>query len=195
MPFLNSARSSEKWKRMSWTDSKTEWDEFVRMLSPGPGEKILDVGAGKGTAAGRVLDVSKGALVYAVDPNEKRVTKMQTGFPMLRASVAGAERLPFADSDFDKAYTVMAMHHYGDIDRALGEIARVLKHGGTFVILEMEPGSLMGRVFRFFGRIGGEHMTVMREDQLLSKLKARDDFRVSNSTKLGAKYLVQLTRV
>ncbi|MDE1852382.1 MAG: methyltransferase domain-containing protein [Thaumarchaeota archaeon] len=180
---------------MSWTDSKAEWDEFVRMLSPGPGEKILDVGAGKGVVAGRVLDASKGALVHAVDPNEKRVAKMQSDFPGLRASVAGAEKLPFADSDFDKAYTTMAMHHYANIDGALSEIARVLKHGGTFVILEMEPGSLMGRIFRLFGKIGGEHMTVMREDQLLAKLKARGDYRVSNSTKLGAKYLIELTRV
>lgn len=180
---------------MAWTDSRTEWDEFVRMLSPGPGEKILDVGAGKGVVAGRVLNASKGALVYAVDPNEKRVARMQNDFPALRASVAEAERLPFADSDFDKAYTTMAMHHYADIDGALGEIARVLKHGGVFVILEMEPGSLMGRIFRLFGRIGGEHMTVMREDQLLARLKARDDFRVSTSAKLGAKYLIQLARV
>jgi ubiquinone/menaquinone biosynthesis C-methylase UbiE len=140
---------------LSWTNSKPVWDTFVGLLSPGPGEKILDVGAGKGAVAAGVYEASKGGEVYAVDPSEKQVTRMKKAFPAVRASVAGAEKLPFADSDFDKAYTTMALHHFTDLDKALGEIARVLKHGGTFVVLEVEPHSMLGRMFTFFGRLGG----------------------------------------
>jgi len=179
---------------LSWTNSKPVWDTFVGLLSPGPGEKILDVGAGKGAVAAGVYEASKGGEVYAVDPSEKQVTRMKKAFPAVRASVAGAEKLPFADSDFDKAYTTMALHHFTDLDKALDEIARVLKHGGTFVVLEVEPHSMLGRMFTFFGRLGGEHMNIMSEDQLLSKLSAQGGFGESRLVKLGARYLIQLKR-
>ena len=164
------------------------------MLTPIVGEKILDVGAGKGTVAAKVLQ-SSSAEVYAVDPNEKRVSQMVRNFPALRGSVAGAEKLPFLDSKFDKVYTTMALHHYADIDRGIAEIARVLKKGGTFVILEVEPGSWMGRFFRSLERLMGEHLTLMKEEQLLAKLSDNRGFEVTKSVKLGSRYLVQLRRV
>ena len=180
---------------MSWVESKPEWGEFLSMLAPGPGEKILDVGAGRGSVAAKVLESSRGAQVYAVDPNKKRVSQMAANFPAIRSSVAGAEELPFPDSNFDKAYTTMALHHYADVDRGLTEVARVLKKGGGFVILEMEPGSLMGRMFRFFGSLSGEHMTVMKEEQLIAKLRAHGELEVTKTSRLGPKYLVQLRRI
>jgi ubiquinone/menaquinone biosynthesis C-methylase UbiE len=180
---------------LSWTNSKPDWDTFIGLLSPGPRERILDVGAGKGAVAAGVYKASNGAEVYAVDPNEKQVTRMKKAFPEVRTSVAGAEKLPFADSDFDKAYTTMALHHFTDLDRALGEIARVLKHGGTFVVLEVEPHSMLGRMFRFFESLVGEHVNIISEGQLLSKLSAQGGFGEPRSVRLGARYLIQLKRI
>ena len=170
-------------------------DEFLQMLAPAPGEKILDVGAGKGEVAGRVMGASKGAEVYAVEPDEKRLAAMKRDFPAVKCSMAGAESLPFPDSYFDKVYATMALHHFADLDAALRQVARVLKHGGAFVILEVEPRSTMGRVFRFFGRLTGEHMNMMTEERCLEKLRTAGDLEVVASVSLGARYLVRLKRL
>jgi ubiquinone/menaquinone biosynthesis C-methylase UbiE len=169
-------------------------DPFIEMLAPSSGEKILDIGAGKGQVADRVMQASRGAEVYAVEPNEKRVASMKLKFPSIKSSVAKAENLPFSDSYFDKAYTTMALHHFADVDSALEEVARVLKPGGSFVILEVEPDSGLGRIFRLFGRLMGERMNIMTMDQCVAKLKAADGLEVVASTRLGPKYLIRLRR-
>lgn len=168
-------------------------DPFIDMLAPAKGERILDIGAGKGKVADRVM--SKGAEVYAVEPDEKKVASMRREYPSIQGSTAGAEKLPYPDSYFDKAYTTMALHHFADPDRALGEAARVLKLGGSFVILEVEPGSALGRVFRFFGRLMGEHMNIMTKGQLMARLGAAEGFKVERSEKHGSRYLIRLLRV
>ena len=174
--------------------SNSSWDEFVAALAPTSGERILDIGAGKGSVANHVLQVSKGAEVYAVDPDGKKVEAIRISFPAIKSSVAGAESLPFLDSFFDKAYATMALHHFTDLDRALGEIVRVLRPGGLFVVLEVEPGSAKGVTFRIFGRIIGEQMNLMSEEQLSARLATAKGLRVARSTRVGSSYLIQLLR-
>jgi ubiquinone/menaquinone biosynthesis C-methylase UbiE len=172
----------------------SEWDAFLGMLSPGLGERILDIGAGDCTKAAMVMRASNGAEVYAVDPSEKRIAAAKRAHPQVKSSVAGAEHLPFPDSHFDKAYSTMALHHFTDLDRALGEIARVLKPAGCYVILEVEPNSAIGRLFRFFGILMGEKMQIMTEGELLAKLEHTAGFQVTRSVGLGSRYLVQLAK-
>ena len=169
-------------------------DHFLQILAPSGGERILDVGAGNGKVANRVMKASGGAEVHAVDPNEKRVESMKREFPAVRSSVASAESLPFADSYFDKVYSTMALHHFSALDRALREIARVLKPGGSFVVLEVEPGSKLGSLFRFFGRVIGEHMGMMAREQLQGELESVGGFRVVRSGRQGSHYLIQAAR-
>lgn len=180
---------------MSAGRAGSDWDAFLSMLAPGPGEKILDIGAGDCSKAARVLEASKGAEVYAVDPDEKRVATGARRHPQVKSSVAGAESLPFPDSHFDKAYSTMALHHFADMDKAFSEVARVLRPGGMYVILEVEPRSLLGRLFRFFGRLTGEEMQVMTQEQLLARLRQAAALQVTQSSGLGSTYLVRLDRV
>jgi ubiquinone/menaquinone biosynthesis C-methylase UbiE len=166
---------------------------FMQMLAPSGGERILDIGAGKGKVASLVMK-SSGVEIYAVEPNEKRLESMKREFPAIKSSLAGAESLPFADSYFDKAYTTMALHHFSDLDRALHEVARVLKPGGSFVVLEVEPDSGLGSLFKFFGRVIGEHMGMLTREQLQSRLESVGGFRVVRSEGRGSRYLIQASR-
>ncbi len=179
---------------MSGAGHDPDWEQFIRMLAPAAGERILDVGAGDGSTAARVAVASDGAEVYAVDPDEKKVAASRRYRPAVKSSVAAAESLPFPDSHFDKVYSTMAFHHFADLDRALAEIARVLKHGGGLVVLEVEPGSWLGRVFRLLTRVMGENVLFLSQLKLRSRLESGADFRVVRSLGLGSKYLVQATR-
>jgi ubiquinone/menaquinone biosynthesis C-methylase UbiE len=163
-------------------------------LAPTSGDRILDVGAGDGSKAALILRSLGGTEVYAVDPDEKKVASMKRDFPSIKGSVAGAESLPFPDSYFDKVYSTMAVHHYSNLNRGLLEIARVLKPGGSFVIMEVEPDSLMGRVFRFFGMLMGERMNMMNQSELEAKLESEAGFKAAESVELGSKYLIRVTR-
>jgi ubiquinone/menaquinone biosynthesis C-methylase UbiE len=179
---------------LPWADSKSDWDQFARLLAPAPSEKILDVGAGKCAVAARVLELSHDVEVYAVDPSEKRIARAMKVFPKVKASVAGAEKLPFPESYFDKVYTTMAVHHFADLDLALGEMARVLKKEGVFVALDVEPGSGLGMLFRSLGRLFGESMRMRTKEQFTVKLASNGAFEVLQSARLGSRYLVQARR-
>jgi len=186
--------SARRRRALSHSESSSDWARFFDLLHPESGDRILDVGSGAGEKAARVLAAAPGSEVFAVDPNPKRIGQAKRDHPEVKSSVAGAEKLPFEDAYFDKAYSTMAFHHFLDIDKALGEIARVLKHGGSYVLLEVEPRSFAGRMFRFFGRLMGEPITIMTEAQCLSRVRAGEGFVVDGSVSLGSKYLVRLRR-
>ena len=169
-------------------------EKFLSALAPAGGERILDVGAGRGTVAAWVAAAAPGAEVFAVDPNESRVAAMRRDHPQLRCSVGRAESLPFEDSFFDRAYATMALHHFSDLGGALLELARVLKPGGSFVVVELDPRSAKAKIFRFFGRWTGEHLSLMTQQALAAKLGGSPGFRPATSVALGSDYLVQVIR-
>jgi precorrin-6B methylase 2 len=55
---------------MRWINSTTRRATFLRLLSPRPREKILDVGAGKGVIASLVYHTGN-SEVYALDSDKK----------------------------------------------------------------------------------------------------------------------------
>jgi ubiquinone/menaquinone biosynthesis C-methylase UbiE len=179
---------------LSTPDSRSDWEEFMGLLSPSAGDRILDIGAGDGKKAALVLQASHDAEVYAVDPNQRKVTAANRDHPAVRSTVGSAESIPFPDSYFDKAYTTMALHHYSDLDKAMGEIARVLRQGGSFTVVEVDPGSAKGRVFRVFGRLMGEHMSLLDFEPLSLRLRGANGFRLASSAKVGSSFLFQLIR-
>ena len=179
---------------MTRSEVPPEWAKFIDLLDPKVGERILDVGAGRGDKAAKILRSFPGTDVYAVDPNDKRIADAKRDHPALKSSVATAENLPFDDSYFDKAYSTMALHHFNDLDQALSEIERVLKPRGSYVVLEVEPRSLTGMLFRFFGRLMGERMSIMTLSECLARIGASKGVQVVTSTSLGADYLVHLRK-
>lgn len=88
---------------------------------------LLDVGCG----TGRLRNHLPPACRYiGVDPLPLPGVE---GFPFCRAV---AERLPFRDNAFDHVAAVATLDHVNDLDHALREIARVLRPGGRFHVLQ-----------------------------------------------------------
>jgi SAM-dependent methyltransferase len=48
-----------------------------------------------------------------------------------------AQALPFVDGSFDLAYCFASLHHVGDPAAAVGEMARVVAHGGRVVVQDL----------------------------------------------------------
>ena len=179
---------------MPWLDSESNRATFFKLLAPGPGERILDVGAGWGTLADMVRSEGK-SEVYAVDPDKKRVARMQEAYPALKSSQANSESLPFPDSHFDKVYSTMALHHFSDQRRSVQEFARVLKPMGVLLIVEIQPSSAQGRYLRFFENgVMRSHLKFLAMDQLAEMLKEQGRFETKTLTTTSFSYFVQSNR-
>jgi ubiquinone/menaquinone biosynthesis C-methylase UbiE len=94
-------------------------------------ERLLDVGSGDGGVA-RLLR-QRVAEVVAVDVEPSDDWRDGDGISFY---VADAEKLPFGDEEFDLVHSKDSLHHMEDPERAIVEYRRVLKPGGTALIVE-----------------------------------------------------------
>ena len=110
-------------------------------------KRVLEVGCGTGDFTERVRDGLRGPLV-AVDLSV-RMAALTKG-RRIDALVADIQRLPFPDGAFDLVLANRVLYHLPDLDRGLGEIARVLVPGGRLVAITYserhleEVGGLLG---------------------------------------------------
>jgi SAM-dependent methyltransferase len=113
-----------------------------------------------------VLEVGVGTGVVALGLTElgRRVVGVDLSLPMLenakrrigpRVLQADARRLPFADGSIDQAYSVWVLHVVGDVGGVLKEVSRVLRPGGTYLVVPAigdRPSDPVGRPIWDMGR-------------------------------------------
>lgn len=89
---------------------------------------VLDLGAGTGKLSASL--VALGHRVTAVEPDPGMRGELTRLLPSVTALAGGAEEIPLADASVDAVVVGQAFHWF-DQERALPEIARVLRPGGT----------------------------------------------------------------
>jgi ubiquinone/menaquinone biosynthesis C-methylase UbiE len=94
-------------------------------------ESLLDSGCGDGAVA-RLLR-QRVREVQAIDVERFDTWTDEDG---LEFKVADAERLPFENASFEIVHSKDSLHHMDSPERALQEYRRVLKRGGTALIVE-----------------------------------------------------------
>jgi ubiquinone/menaquinone biosynthesis C-methylase UbiE len=106
------------------------FDVAVEAVVEARPRRLLEVGCGMGQFAAAVAERTD-AEVVATDLSP-RMVELASGRG-LDAHVADVEALPFADAEFDCAAANWMLYHVPDVDRALGELRRVLEDDGTLV--------------------------------------------------------------
>ena len=91
---------------------------------------MLEVGPGQGELSERIAG-ELGADVVAVDQSERMVELTRSR--RIEALVGDVQALPFENESFDAAVAAWMLYHVPDVDRAVAELARVLRPGGRLV--------------------------------------------------------------
>jgi SAM-dependent methyltransferase len=100
---------------------------------------VLDVGCGAGSVAKAVKRERPDLDVFACDISQSALDLALAAPGGVAFQLATAERLPFADGEFDFVWIFDVLEHVDDPERVLREVARVLKpRGGFHIVLPLE---------------------------------------------------------
>jgi ubiquinone/menaquinone biosynthesis C-methylase UbiE len=109
-------------------------------------KKVLEVGVGLGADHERFA--AAGAMLSGVDLTPRAINHTRRRLELCRLSsdlqVADAENLPFASDTFDLVYSWGVLHHSPNTAKAIDEVYRVLKPGGTSKIMIYHKYSFVG---------------------------------------------------
>lgn len=117
-------------------------DDLKRLIELGewnPRQLALDIATGGGHTA---LAVSPYVSQVTVSDLTPRMLEKAREFLLAQGvangvfQLADAEQLPFADATFDRVTCRIAPHHFPDVARFVKEVARVLKVGGLFLLID-----------------------------------------------------------
>jgi ubiquinone/menaquinone biosynthesis C-methylase UbiE len=145
-----------------WTDPATvaAWDHWsvkqlvlyrdatallLRLAGIRPGMTVLDLASGTGDPALALAEaVGPTGRVTATDLSTEMVrvctaTFQKRGVTNAEVIQADAQALPFPDGSFDAVTSKLGAMYFVGVQRALGEIRRVLKPGGRVALLVWGP--------------------------------------------------------
>lgn len=96
------------------------------------GKRIVDIGCGP---RGSLEWADMAAERVGVDSLANEYRRLGADRHKMTYVDAGAEAIPFPDGHFDVAFSFNSLDHVDDLGRAIGEIKRIVKPGGLFLLI------------------------------------------------------------
>ncbi|OHU22178.1 SAM-dependent methyltransferase [Mycobacteroides franklinii] len=128
--------------------------EAIDWLLPRGAHDVLDLGAGTGKLTTRLVE--RGLNVVAVDPLAEMLEVLSKSLPDTPALLGTAEEIPLPDNSVDAVLVAQAWH-WVDPERALPEVARVLRPGGRLGLVWNARDERLGWVADLSKIIGNEN--------------------------------------
>ncbi|HEY5151771.1 MAG TPA: class I SAM-dependent methyltransferase [Mycobacterium sp.] len=134
--------------------------EAIDWLLPRAARDVLDLGAGTGKLTTRLVE--RGLHVVAVDPIAEMLELLSSALPDTPALLGTAEQIPLPDNSVDAVLVAQAWHWF-DPERAVAEVARVLRPGGRLGLVWNTRDERLGWV-KDLGRIIGHENDPFTEE-------------------------------
>jgi ubiquinone/menaquinone biosynthesis C-methylase UbiE len=113
---------------------------LTELARSAPRLTALDLGCGAGHASYALAEGGAEATAYDLAPEMLAIVEAEArrrGLVNLQTTHGPAERLPFQDATFDLVVTRLSAHHWSDVPAALVEAGRVLKPGGSLIVIDV----------------------------------------------------------
>lgn len=153
-----------RWRssRLGRITDAIEEGQVLDLMGDVAGLDVLDVGCGDGALAAALA--RRGANVTGLDPDPLMLELAGSrpegkSFTLVEGM---AEALPFPDRSFDRVVAVTVLCFIPRADRAIAEMARVLKPGGRLVIGELGRWSIWAAIRRIRGWLGSARWSAAR---------------------------------
>ncbi len=117
-------------------------DDLKRLIDLGewnPQQQALDIATGGGHTALAVAPHVARVVVTDLTPRmleKAREFLLAQGVTNAGFQAADAEQLPFAGASFDRITCRLAAHHFPNVAQSVKEVARVLKRGGLYLLID-----------------------------------------------------------
>lgn len=139
--FDRRAASYEHGWLAAWHDRITARSADIATRAAPGAQRILDVGCGTGALLRTLADRLPAAIELAgVDPAAGMIAAGRSApalDPRIHFREAAAERLPHPDASFDLVLSVTSFDHWVDQGVGIFEVARVLRPGAPFVLVDL----------------------------------------------------------
>ena len=155
-----------------------------RHFPVGPGDRVLDLGCGGGRHAFEVYRRGGDVVAFDADHGELRQVSGMTAAMLAGGevppgaharSVGGdATAMPFGKEAFDRVIAAEVLEHVPSDQRALAEIARVLRPGGMLAVTVPAwlPERICWRLSDGYHNTPGGHVRIYTRPELEAKLRA-----------------------
>jgi demethylmenaquinone methyltransferase/2-methoxy-6-polyprenyl-1,4-benzoquinol methylase len=119
------------------------WRRLGAAAAVRPGDRVLDAACGTGDFA--LADARAGAAhVIGLDFSERMLERARRKGPHVEWVAGDMLAMPFPDGSFDSATVGFGIRNVADLELALHELRRVLRHGGRLAVLEItQPSGLL----------------------------------------------------
>lgn len=127
--------------------------ELTKFADVRSGQRVLDVGCGPGALTRQLVAIVGVEQVDAIDPSPSFVEACQDRLPGVRAQVAAAEALPFADKVFDLTLAQLVVNFMSDAEAGVAEMRRVTQSGGIVAAAVWDYAGQMTVLRRFWDSV------------------------------------------
>ncbi|MCA8878987.1 MAG: class I SAM-dependent methyltransferase [Rhodobacteraceae bacterium] len=124
---------ARNWADIQEAQFRPAFVDVLDRVGAGAGTRLLDLGCGAGMAA--ALAAGRGAEVAGIDASEAMLAIARERVPGGDFRLGDIENLPFGDASFDVVTAFNAVQFAADPVRVLSEARRVLRPGGTVVVM------------------------------------------------------------
>jgi 2-polyprenyl-3-methyl-5-hydroxy-6-metoxy-1,4-benzoquinol methylase len=136
---------------------------MIDSVAPG---RALDAACGTGRHTSYLAE--RGFEVSGIDASPEMLAVARAKVPRATLEIGDVTRLAFGGETFDFVVCALALDHVGNLDGAIGELARVTRTGGRIVVSTLHPISLLLGGGAFYRTTDGGYGLVANERYLVS---------------------------